>query len=145
MTARSCVSERRAPQSRCLLDGAKKSGCADCLGVRPAGSAPALAPFLARAVAGPSRHGICAGAFAYARRPRHMPRRVGRFLGRAESARRLLPLSAVAPLLFRCAHARERHWGHANCRGTVRKTVGPVFPVCRESCGSAIVGRQVGH
>jgi hypothetical protein len=36
-----------------------------------------------------------------------MPRRSGRFLGRAGTARRLLPLSAVAPLLFRCAHARR--------------------------------------
>jgi hypothetical protein len=107
------------------------------MGVRPAGSAPALAPFFARAVAGPSRHGICAGALAYARRPRHMPRRVGRFLGRAGSARRLLPLSAVAPLLFRCAHARRS-------RGPLRCAAGRAAALGCVGAGRALSADFVG-
>jgi len=51
------------------------------------------------AVAGLARHVICSWRLV-PRTPRHMPRQSSRSLGCAVAARRLLPLSPVAPLLF---------------------------------------------
>jgi hypothetical protein len=66
-----------------------------------------------------------------------MPRRVGRFLGRAGTARRLLPLSAVAPLLFRCAHARRS-------RGPLRCAAGRAAALGCVGAGRALSADFVG-
>ena len=80
-------------------DGGGECGFAGGMETPPQASRRRSRPGCSTAVASLPRHVICAWRLV-PRTPRHMSRRSSRSLGCAVAARRLLPLSPVAPLLF---------------------------------------------